>query len=1430
MKKGFKYRLGFLIKTYRNKSNLRFILIFALYLISSISNAQQNVIFKYITVSDGLSQSNINCIIQDSKGFMWFGTQDGLNRYNGYDIEIFGLENSGVGNLKGKHISDIIEDKDGIIWIGTWTAGLNSYNHKTGKFSSFQFNKSNPKSISNNHVKCIVEYNDSIFWIGTQDGGLNKFNKKTNEFISYKNSEKDSLSISSNIINCIEKDHQGNLWVGTDIGLDKFNIQTQKFSKIKIKSTLRDGVNDLLCDPKGFVWIATNNGLIKYNCLSQTYNTFIHKQNNNKSISSNKVTYLYIDTSNKLWIGTENGLNLFNKQTNTFTAYKNNNKVLNCLNDNLVLSIYEDKSGIIWVGTKTGGINYFESKPKGFKSYSTIPNNSNSLSKNDVRSFFEENPTKIWIGTLGGGLNLFDRKNKTFTVFKNNPNDKKTISENQINTIFKDSEGILWIGSRDGLNIYNYKTNSFRVIKHNPNNPNSISNNWINIIFEDRNKNIWIGTEGGGLNKYDKTTKSFKKYVHDENSSNSITDNRVRAILEDHKGILWIGTMNGLSKLNTKNDEQVQFYHNPDKSNSLNSNIILTIYEDNLNQIWIGTANGISKLDPKTNNFKNYTTKDGLPNNVVYGILNDKNGNFWISTNHGISKFNRETEVFKNHDSYDGLPSNEFNSGAYLKLTTGEMLFGGTNGFSIFNPDSIKYNDYKPPLLITDFKLFNKSIKAGEKFNNRLILENTIYESDEIELTYKENIFTFEFNAFNYVSPENNRYAYMLEGLEEEWNYVKNRRFATYSTLPTGNYVFKVKASNNDGVWNDTPVSIKITITPPYWATWQFRVLLAIFVILLTYLFYRIRIRNIKLQNKILELKVKTRTKNLYEVNTQLEENQVELEVKQEEIKSQRDAIELQNIELKKLTIVARETDNAIAITDSNGFIEWINEGFTRLYGYTKSELELAGIKNLMDFSINKDINKIVDYCNQTQKSKIYENLTKIKNGNQTWTQTTITPIIGENGDTIKLIVIDSDISKLKKAEEEIKQKNEEILSQRDELEDHRKNLEKLVDERTYELKISKEKAEESDRLKTSFLTNMSHEIRTPMNAIIGFSTLLEENYLDSNERRTLISEITTHTYSLLYLIDNILEIARLDTNQFRIKKERFNLNELLKNTYDSFLDLINLKKIQFELKIPDKNIGIFSDKFRISQIFKNLLDNAIKFTEKGNIQIGYTLERNKIEFFVIDSGIGLFEDQQHHIFERFTKIEDNKKKLYRGAGLGLAICKNIINLLNGDIWVESTPKKGAAFYFTIPHHIETDMVSSNTQSAISNNFDYDWSKKTILIAEDEESNVNYYKMILRKTQINILRAENGKQAIELNKKNKIDLILMDIKMPIMDGLEATKIIKLSYPHIPIISASAFSSKQDIELSKNAGCDFHISKPIQKTEMLNTIKKYIGDN
>lgn len=538
--------------------------------------------------------------------------------------------------------------------------------------------------------------------------------------------------------------------------------------------------------------------------------------------------------------------------------------------------------------------------------------------------------------------------------------------------------------------------------------------------------------------------------------------------------------------------------------------------------------------------------------------------------------------------------------------------------------------------------------------------------------------------------------------------------------------------------------------------------------------------------------------------------------------------LEEKNKELQKLSAVARETDNSITIFDAQGNIEWINEAFSNLLGYNFEEFKKKVGNTIFNASTNPNIEEIFNKVIHDKKTVHYESRIASVQGIKYIMQTTITPILNDQNEIVKLISIDSDISELKKAESEIIQKNEEILAQKEEIENHKNHLEKIVEQRTIDLQIAIEKAKESDRLKSSFLTNMSHEIRTPMNAIIGFSDMLNDNNLDTDTKNELIREISTNSYSLLNLIDNILELARLDTNQFKIKKINFDPSITLREIFFSYYDIVQLKGLKFELNIPEKKTELFSDHYRITQIFKNLMDNAIKFTDKGKIEIGFQIVKNSLEFFVKDTGIGLSADLQNLIFERFTKIEDNKRKLYRGAGLGLAICRNIVNLLNGNIWVESEPNKGAAFYFTIPYQGELSKADKSKVTKKDADESVKFSNQIILIAEDEESNFQYLKMLLRHTELKLLRAENGKEAIDICNNTALDLVLMDIKMPIIDGLEATKKIKKEKPNLPVISLSAYSSKEDIELSKKAGCEEHLSKPIQKTRLFEAIQKYLN--
>jgi PAS domain S-box-containing protein len=535
---------------------------------------------------------------------------------------------------------------------------------------------------------------------------------------------------------------------------------------------------------------------------------------------------------------------------------------------------------------------------------------------------------------------------------------------------------------------------------------------------------------------------------------------------------------------------------------------------------------------------------------------------------------------------------------------------------------------------------------------------------------------------------------------------------------------------------------------------------------------------------------------------------------------------------------------------DGSGNFEWVNEGFTSLYGLTFEQFLLKRGGNIFECANTEEILNQLNKCISEKETVSYEFHYVYENGNHVWAQTTITPILNDDGEIAKLIAIDSDITNLKNAEQEILKHKSEIEAQRDysekqkeyielqniELEKHHSNLEQLVNERTAELELAKNHAEESDRLKSAFLANMSHEIRTPMNAIVGFSNFLKDADLTIEEKEEYVHQINSNSDTLLHLIDDILDLSKIEAGQLTINNKSFDINKLLTNLDEVFHEKLNKqynKNIQLRLVqgYNESSLDIFSDQLRVQQIISNLIDNAIKFTDSGYVEYGYLLiedaNKPRISIYVKDTGIGLSPDQISHIFNRFTKVE-NFKKFYRGTGLGLAICKNLANLLSGEIAVESELGKGSTFYFTLPFNNIKSIPDTKTKSESKQVSNYNWSGKTILIAEDEKSNFRLLEVMLNKTNLIIIHAVDGIDAIQKFENNAIDLILMDIKMPIMNGLDATREIKKRKSTVPIVAQTAYAMQDDEKMSINAGCNEYISKPITQQKLFSLLSKYLS--
>ena len=859
----------------------------------------QDLQFRHITIDDGLSQSTVNCIFQDSQGFIWLGTENGLNRYDGYEFIIFKHEPSDSNSISHSWIWDIFEDSQKNLWIATWN-GLNKYNPNQNTITRYLPNPDEAYSISGARPTSICEDQDSLLWIATWGGGINIYDPETDQFTNLQHDPGDPHSLPDNRVRNIFYSADNNIlaatWNGFSIIEKKGNgpspeilsrediynlnrgyqITNYQHNPANPQTLGSNEVSSVVEDKAGQIWIGTfRGGLHLFHKESHAFTHYRHDKNNQNSLSSDDIISLFVDRYNNLWIGTVNeGLNIYKSKSNSFDRYKHDPARTSSLNGNNVFSIFEDKSGLIWVGTN--GLNIYDKKLKRFHHYYSSNQNSYSLNHNRVTKFFEDPTGIIWIATEGGGLNKFDSETDLFTHFTHNPQNFFSLSNNNISSLTGDDSGNIWIGTRGGgLNKFNPRSGKFQQYKEEKNIPETEGIYFINDLCIDRNQKLWIATYDKGLIQYDILNDKYIHFTGNPNDESALLSNYLLSLYVDSKNNIWVGSWGGgLSCYLQAEKRFIRYTHDPDNSNTIGGNIINTIYESQKSGdgvLWVGTDFGLSYMnlaDPGPENFKHIFEKDGLPSNVICGILEDEAGNLWISTNSGICNYNPVTQTFQTYDKNDGLQSNEFIAGSFLKRSNGQFLFGGINGFNSFLPDSIKKNSFEPPVVFTSFKIFDKPISLNQSLNSL----------EKVDLQYQQNFFSFEFASLDYTMPVKNQYAYMLEGFDKEWIYSGSRRYVSYTNLDPGNYVFRVKATNSDGVWNHNPASLNIIIIPPFWMTWWAYGLYSFLII--GSVLGMIRMRSLKLEKekKQLEKIVNERTNEIQTKNIMLAEQAEKLQ------------------------------------------------------------------------------------------------------------------------------------------------------------------------------------------------------------------------------------------------------------------------------------------------------------------------------------------------------------------------------------------------------------------------------------------------------------------------------------------------------------------------------------------------------------------------
>ena len=890
------------------------ILLLLLLLVSPLFAQQQHIQFKRLTINDGLSLSSVYCIFQDSKGFMWFGTEDGLNRYDGQSFTIFRNKSNNANSIAYKWIEQIFEDSNGKLWFAS-QGGLTHFDMRTEKFTQFTTLSDPTKRISNDTITQIFEDNNKTLWVGTKNG-LNLIDTQKLNVLKSKTA---GLNLSCRI-NAFLPNSDTSIWIATDNGLFLHNRKTDEFKtspskqfnshKINCLATLDDTlligcpdglyalnshpeiksktllsnshVESIYIDKKKNIWIGTQNGLYERRNGEEKYKLIIEAYDSSNSLATNTIKPIIEDRIGNIWYGSfGSGLYKINTKDGRISHYMHNSADPQSLSQNSINCLYEDRSACIWLGTFGAGISIYDPQAHKFELLKHDALSPNSLASDFVWSIWEDHKQTVWIGTNNAGLSAYDRTTGNFKhyQFPNNP---------AIREVYEDSKKQIWIGTDgEGLFKLNPQTGQTTNYKHNNQNANSLSNNSVRVIFEDSEGILWVGTRHG-LNRFNPQTKNFKRYLHNNSDPYSISHDFIySSIYEDRKGQLWIGNYGGgFNILNKKTDLFTSYQFIPDSSNSLSNNVVFSFYEDTDGIFWIGTNDKLNRFDPQSKQFTHFGISEGLPNEVIYGILPDEQNHIWLSTNFGVCRFNIKDYSVKNFSTQDGLQSNEFNGGAFHKGASGLLYFGGVYGLNIIDPEK----EIKPrpayDAVITKLQILGKDVVVAQEKDSirddylhydsqhdNYKLQNSIIYTNNIVLDYQQRHFSLEFSSLSGFSPENIAYKYRMLGLYKTWIDAGERNFVSYSNLKPGNYLFQLKAQNSDGIWSPETRELSITINPPFWMEWWFillEILLLIAIIIFNYR-YLLKIRTNKLL-RVQNEKISTANKKLTESEQHLKE------------------------------------------------------------------------------------------------------------------------------------------------------------------------------------------------------------------------------------------------------------------------------------------------------------------------------------------------------------------------------------------------------------------------------------------------------------------------------------------------------------------------------------------------------------------------------